>query len=423
MTDDLLRPHSIDGGVPAVLFRLNANRLQHASLAIARSFGRLGIPLYFATVDTQTPALRSRYSRGQPVPLLPGERPVLDSLLGLSERLGSSPVLIAGDDVAALYVAEHAEELRGAFRFPDQPHGLPQTLSNKGELHLLADAAGIPTPAARFPVSRDEFLADVVELGLPVVVKSMDPTLLRRRPGAASVTVVRTMDEAVRVYDAGEDPVQPNFMLQEYIPGDARSIWMFNGYFDAGGACRFGVVGQKIRQSPPRTGATCLGVVVDNEEVLELTTRFLSYVGYRGIVDLGFRHDERDGRYKLLDVNPRIGSSFRLFLGQNGLDVARALYLDMTGQAVPETAPRVGRKWLVEDQDLSTFRRLAREGELGFRAYLGSLRGVEETAWLSRDDPWPVLDVLVTTAAGILRGALGNGASWPLGRTTNRARS
>jgi len=50
---------------------------------------------------------------------------------------------------------------------------------------------------------------------------------------------------------------------------------------------------------------------------------------------VGYRFDARDGKYKLLDVNPRIGSTFRLFAAQNGLDVARALYLDVTAQPVP----------------------------------------------------------------------------------------
>ena len=34
-------------------------------------------------------------------------------------------------------------------------------------------------------------------------------------------------------------------------------------------------------------------------------------------------------------MNPRIGCTFRLFAATNGMDVARALYLDLTGQPVP----------------------------------------------------------------------------------------
>jgi predicted ATP-grasp superfamily ATP-dependent carboligase len=35
-------------------------------------------------------------------------------------------------------------------------------------------------------------------------------------------------------------------------------------------------------------------------------------------VDLGFRYDARDSRYKPLDVNPRIGATFRLFVDAEG---------------------------------------------------------------------------------------------------------
>jgi D-aspartate ligase len=63
--------------------------------------------------------------------------------------------------------------------------------------------------------------------------------------------------------------------------------------------------------------------------------RVAKEVRYQGIIDVGFRFDERDGRFKLLDVDPWIGSSFRLFVADNGLDALRALYLDLTSQAVP----------------------------------------------------------------------------------------
>ncbi|MDP2736014.1 MAG: hypothetical protein Q8P12_07465 [bacterium] len=61
---------------------------------------------------------------------------------------------------------------------------------------------------------------------------------------------------------------------------------------------------------------------------------FAKAIGYRGVLDIGFRFDHRDGLHKLLDVNPRIGSLFRLFTSDNGMDVVRALYLDLTVQPV-----------------------------------------------------------------------------------------
>ena len=117
-------------------------------------------------------------------------------------------------------------------------------------------------------------------------------------------------------------------------------------------------------------------------------------VGYRGILDIGYRFDVRDGLYKVLDVNPRIGATFRLFVGDNGMDVARALYLDLTGQAVPPSRPRIGRKWVVEDLDLASSLRYRLEGKLGLWEWLRSFRGLEEGAWFAWDDPVPFLLML-----------------------------
>ena len=124
-----------------------------------------------------------------------------------------------------------------------------------------------------------------------------------------------------------------------------------------------------------------------------------------GILDIGYRYDARDGRYKLLDPNPRIGSSFRLFVGRDGLDVARALYLDLNGLPVPASPFPDGRKWIVEDQDIESTLDYMAEGTLGPGGWAASLRGVEEGAWFAWDDPAPFVRI-----AGRLLGQAGRHA-------------
>ena len=89
-----------------------------------------------------------------------------------------------------------------------------------------------------------------------------------------------------------------------------------------------------MRQFPIHIGAASLGECKWNEDVADITINFMKKIGYRGILDIGYRLDPRDGRYKVLDVNPRVGQSFRLFLAKNGMDVVRTLYLDLTGQEI-----------------------------------------------------------------------------------------
>jgi predicted ATP-grasp superfamily ATP-dependent carboligase len=122
-------------------------------------------------------------------------------------------------------------------------------------------------------------------------------------------------------------------------------------------------------------------------------------IGYQGILDIGYRFDERDGEYKLLDVNPRVGSTFRLFATRDGLDVVRCLYSDLAGEPVVRSAPDEGRTWMVEDLDLLSSLRYHREGSLPVRQWLSSVRGVDEVAWFARDDLSPPIALLKSRLA------------------------
>jgi D-aspartate ligase len=165
---------------------------------------------------------------------------------------------------------------------------------------------------------------------------------------------------------------------------------MFDGYFDVRSECLFGMTGKKIRRFPVRTGVTSLGVCLPNQEVFEITAGFMRAIGYRGILDIGYRRDSRDGSYKVLDINPRIGCTFRLFAAGE-MDVARALYLDLTGQPVPRVESSSGRKWLVEDFDFLSALRAWREGSLCCGEWIRSFAGVQEAACFALDDPLPFL--------------------------------
>jgi D-aspartate ligase len=381
--------------VPVLVLVASRSPLLHGVLGVVRSLGRLGIPVYLARDERRTPTDCSRYLRGVFTVAFDPARParLVDDLLEVAGRIGRRSILLPIDDLGALFVVDHAERLRGWFLFPDQSSALSHSLASKKELYLLCMRLGIATPETAFPQTRDQLVSFAERAQFPVVVKAIDPVLLHERKHAKSVVIVPNAEALLDTYDRMEVREQPNLMLQEYIPGGAESIWMFNGYLDHRSRCLVGFTGVKLRQCLPHTGQTSLGVCRHNPVVQEITEEFLASVGYRGIVDLGWRYDARDGRYKLLDVNPRIGATFRLFVGTNGMDVARALYLDLTGQPVPASSAPDGRKWLVEQTDLYASLLYRAEGTLTATQWLRSFRGVREAAWFARDDPAPFLEM------------------------------
>jgi predicted ATP-grasp superfamily ATP-dependent carboligase len=395
------RPSGLDATTPVVILKMTTNLVQHGVLGILRSAGRWGIPVHWVHNEGAAPAASSRHlTAAHPLP--PGPATAerwAEHLTRVGHAVGGRPVLVATDDPSSALVAEQRDRLEPLYRFPAPPQGLVDSLVDKRRLHELCLQTGVPTPAARFP-QRSADLEEYATTGeFPVVVKRIGAPDAAGDEALQSVTVVRTPDELRGLARRLPEAAVPSAMLQEYIPGGARSVWMLDGYFGADSACLAAYTGRKLRQHPTHTGMTSLGVCQHNQAVIETTERFMRRIGYRGIVDMGYRHDARDDRYKLLDVNPRIGATFRLFVDAAGTDVLRALYLDMTGQPTPARAPvREGRRWLVEHHDLAEAAAAIRRRDMSVRGWLGSLLPVREGAWFSPGDPLPAAALAVAFA-------------------------
>lgn len=389
-----------DNSTPVVVL----HALHQGGVGITRTLGRLGVPVYIVAPDAFTPALSSRYCQKRliwDIDNASAEESV-KYLLGIAHGIGRRPLLIASaDDNAAVFVAHNAEKLRQGFIFPQQNSDLVDLLYSKKQMYYLARKFNVATAETAFPQSRGDVLNFLKTAVFPIMLKGIDGTRLKQRTGI-KMQVVHNERELLESYDSMEDSGDPNLMLQEYIPGGDDTVWMFNGYFNEHSECLVGFTGKKIRQCPVYTGSTSLGICLDNQIVEKTTKEFMKAIGYRGVLDIGYRYDARDGSYKLLDVNPRIGATFRLFVAENGMDVVRALYLDLTGQTVTPASAREGRKWIVEDRDLASCWRYYRDGKLKFREWLRSFRGVEEAAFASLNDPLPVFAMGLTDARKLL---------------------
>jgi hypothetical protein len=101
-------------------------------------------------------------------------------------------------------------------------------------------------------------------------------------------------------------------------------------------------------------------------------------------MDLDYRLDLRDGEYKLLDFNPRVGAQFRVFEDEAAVDVVRALHLDLTGWPVCRRPQAEGRVFIVEHSDLLASVGYRHAGDLSLGSWRSSLRGIPPGAGLLR---------------------------------------
>lgn len=379
----------VDTATPSVVLKLGDNPFDHGGLGAARSLGRLGVTVYAVDRSTGTPPLASRYVRGRwlwhPDPDDAGQ--VREGLMRLAERIGRPAVLIPTDDLSAVFLAEEGEALRPWFLFPDQPSGLPRRVIDKYALFSLCRELDVPCVATELVRSVEEAEEFAARVGFPLVVKVRVPWQSSDGGPIRRTTILGSRQELVAFFRhvrAGD-----GMLVQEHIPGGRGHDWFFHGYCDGASQCRPAFTGVKERSYPAHAGPTALGRATRNPELVAEVRDLLGRLSYRGILDLDMRLDARDGRYKLLDFNPRLGAQFRVFRDSAGVDVAVAAHLDLTGRPVPHGAQIDGRAFLVENYDLPATFDYWRRGELDPYRWLNSVRGVDELAWFAWDDLRP----------------------------------
>ncbi|WP_149548431.1 ATP-grasp domain-containing protein [Streptomyces marokkonensis] len=396
----------LDTRVPAVLVRIDRNPFHHGTLGAVRSLGRAGVEVHVVADCAGSPVRRSRYVRRIHPPPRPGASAdeILAVLRRVAEGVGRPAVLIPMDDATAIAAGRLRDELAPAYLLPETPATLPGRVADKAELAGLCAATGIPHPRTLVPDSPGRAADDATRLGLPLVAKWSRPWLLPPGSGLRSTQLVRSVPQARELYARTGEAGSP-LLLQAYLPPGQDRDWFFHGYADHSGTVRAGGPGRKRLSWPRGAGLTAVGHWAPNAEVCALAERLTGELGYRGVFDLDFRRCGTTGRYHLLDFNPRPGAQFRLFADSAGLDVVRALHLDLTGRPLPDGDPVAGRSFVVENY--APF------------AALRTAPGGRELAWYARDDRvpgWAMWALWARHVSGRLRRRLGTTAPVPAPR-------
>jgi D-aspartate ligase len=395
---------NLDSNYPALILKMSRTPIHHGALGVARTLGRLGVPVYAVTEDAYTPLARSRYLTQAFVwdscPTDPES--FMEAMSLIAEVIARPAIIIPMDDLSAVSVAENAATLAQWFIIPPVPPQLPRRLANKACLQALCAEIGIPSARSIVPGSFEDVRTFAEGTKFPLMVKAADQWLPLKDVSKSSAKLIQTRED---LFDFCENNnyEESRLILQEYIPGED---WICHGYYNSEKNVNLTFTGRKLRSYPTGAGSTALGLSVDNETLRCLSEKLLKTVAFSGIVDMDWRKDERDGQYTILDCNPRVGQNFRMFENSAGIDVVRAQHLDLSGRPVDNTALIEGRLFSVESFYVMALLRAFARGALkdGAAKYLPPKS--RELAWWSGDDPVPFLTMGIRFFARFLRRAL-----------------
>ncbi|HYO13901.1 MAG TPA: hypothetical protein VE685_11965 [Thermoanaerobaculia bacterium] len=357
-------------------------------LGTLRSLARAGIPVWCLSGDREV----ERHSRWyRPVP---GAAP-LRSLDGLAESLSRLPfetaVLMACSDHWVRAVGELSPELAGRFPASQPPPEVQRLFLDKGDFAGLLVRCGVPHPRTILLETRED-LAQVPAAELPgYFLKPRDSLGFARRWGVKALRVSSPEEAAERFESLREAGFA--VVLQELIPGPADRHYYVEGLIDREGRPRATFARRRLRMFPPDFGNSTYMTSVPLSEVAPAAAdlhRLLAAVGYRGIFSAEFKRDDRDGLFKLLEVNARPWWYIE-FAATCGVNLAALAWRDALGLEVPSVdGYRTGMSSMHFEYDLHVCRELLRQGSLGLGECLGAWGRARFTVF-RWDDPLPAL--------------------------------
>jgi D-aspartate ligase len=358
-------------------------------LGIMRSLGRHGIPV--CVVDDEYSIGRfSRYAtHSVRAPNLRDPAQVVEFLLAMGRRMNLQGwVLFPTRDELVEAFSRNKSALAEVFRVPTPEWDVVKWACNKWNTYTLAEKIGIPIPKTWCPRTVADI--DAIDTIFPVCIK---PAVKVEFFYATKAKAWRAenRDELKLMFEKALPLVgSSEILVQEIIPGDGTTQFSSCVFFKNGKAIAT-MEAQRWRQHPPEFGRAATFVESLNlPEIVEPTLRLLREMNYYGLVEVEYKLDHRDGKYKLLDVNTRTWG-FHALGPPAGADFSYLQFADQIGEVVEPCHGRAGVGWIRMVTDIPTSISAIVHGRLELNTYLNSLKDFSVESVYGREDILPTL--------------------------------
>ena len=365
----------------------------HPGLAIARSLGRRGIPVYIID-DQYCVSSFSRYAKKViRVESILDERKTVDAVLKIGREYNLRDwVLFPTRDENVAAFSRYRHELAQFFRVTTGDWESVEWAWDKKKTYELAEKLDIPCPKTFNPRTIDEVPALFPRL--PLAIKPAVKENFFYATGAKAWRA-DTPDQLVALYEKAIAQIKAEeILIQEIVPGDGTTQYSYCAFVQKGVPTSV-LTARRVRQHPREFGRAATYVeTIDAPEIEILSERFLKAIEYHGVVEIEYKRHARTGEYKLLDVNARPWG-FHAIGSVAGVDFPYMIYADQMGLPIEPVRAKAGVGWLRMVSDIPTAFSDLLHGSLSLSTYLKSLRATKVESVFSAGDPLPSLAELV----------------------------
>jgi len=272
-------------------------------LGVIRSLGSLGVPIVSVSYDEKDIGDVSKYVSEKIEAPHPEkyEDQFVATLIDISSSYNRG-ILIPASDAALAVVARHKKTLENHYIVACTEWEITEQFIKKELTYKLANTIGVLFPKTLIPECIEEVENFNNTIELPCLIKPSQSHLFTAYFGE-KMFQVENLDQMISAYKKATD-ANLEIMLQEIIPGSEQNGANYNSYFwDGQPLVEF--TAEKIRNGPPFFGSPRVARSKEIPEVIESGRKILQALGFYGYSCIEFKKDDRDGKYKLLEVNGR----------------------------------------------------------------------------------------------------------------------
>lgn len=381
---------------PAWIFGASVN-----GLSFARSLGRRGIRCVIIDSEKLVGSF-TRYAAPCEVEI--GQLDTEEGVAALVRAAGlckHKPVIFATSDAHNLMLARWRAELDPHVHLCVPDFNTVDNITNKRKQYAVATAADIEIPKTIYPSTPSDAERCVRDIGLPLIVKPYMAHSGRKAIGGKKIALIKSAAELRELFDKLGQHLS-EFMVQEIIPGGDSALYGYLAFWGRREGELAWVTKQKLRQNPPIYGDGSHQKTTRFPGLRETSIRLLDAFDYHGFVGVEYKLDPRDGRLKLMEINPRTVSGNQMAIAA-GVDFPFIGYRYAIDGAAPQSSFRVETTYVNEEWDLHAYLALRKQGGMTLLDYLTTFISADARAIWAIDDWGPTLEII----RRILSGAFG----------------
>lgn len=269
--------------------------------------------------------------------IVDGEAQLLELLDSLKGR--GLPIVPTSDWFVSFVSAYRAQLVAWSFRFCIVSPEIADALIDKGQETKILEAL-VPMPLTCQDLPRDAQTL-IKKVGLPIIFK---PRSFKHDCLGSKNKQVNSFQQLEAFYAEYSD-ILDTLVAQEIIEGPDSRLWVCNCTFNKESDLLCSFTFRRLRLSPPHFGVTSYAVSEKNDQVTALARLIGKKLRYVGPAMVEFKYDVRDGSYKYIELNPRVGMC-NYFDAECGINNVYASYLVALDRPLGEVS-RVQRNGVI----------------------------------------------------------------------------